>query len=140
MAFKRLGIDSLKPGKGYHFTTGAYVEYIGNLDNSLKDKICKDLTDTANAIIQEQQGKEGVWVKMCTYEEAGQQLAEGVPPYIKAGSDLRVVKLTPEDGGCPCGGTHVKHVTDIPYIEVTKVLKKGKNTRVSYTVKEGPPK
>ena len=51
MAFKRLGIDSLKPGKGYHFTTGAYVEYIGNLDNSLKDKICKDLTDTANAII-----------------------------------------------------------------------------------------
>lgn len=46
------------------------------------------------------------------------------------------MKLTPEDEGCPCGGTHVKHVTDIAGIEVTKIVKKGKNLRVSYIVKE----
>ncbi len=50
---------------------------------------------------------------MCTYEEAEKQLKEGVPPYIAKGSDLRVVKLTEDDAGCPCGGTHVKHVGDI---------------------------
>jgi Ser-tRNA(Ala) deacylase AlaX len=60
----------------------------------------------------------------------------GVPPYIPAGQDLRVVKLTPEDEGCPCGGTHVKSVLDINAIEVTKIIKKGKNTRVSYIVKD----
>lgn len=52
------------------------------------------------------------------------------------GQDLRVVKLTEEDSGCPCGGTHVKHVQDIYEIEVTKIVKKGKNTRVSYIVKD----
>ncbi len=46
------------------------------------------------------------------------------------------MKLTVEDNGCPCGGTHVKHVGDIVEIEVTKILKKGKNTRVSYILKD----
>jgi Ser-tRNA(Ala) deacylase AlaX len=49
---------------------------------------------------------------------------------------MRVVKLNEEDPGCPCGGTHVKHVHDLIEIEVTKIVKKGKNTRVSYIVKE----
>jgi Ser-tRNA(Ala) deacylase AlaX len=70
------------------------------------------------------------------YEEAGKILKDGVPPYIPKGQDLRVVKLTPEDEGCLCGGTHVRNVIDIEGIEVTKIVKKGKNTRVSYIVKE----
>ena len=50
-----------------------------------------------------------VFKKMCTYEEANNQLSKagGVPPYIPVGSDLRVLKLTADDAGCPCGGTHV---------------------------------
>jgi hypothetical protein len=50
-----------------------------------------------------------VFKKICSYDEANQHLAKagGVPPYIPAGSDLRVLKLTEEDAGCPCGGTHV---------------------------------
>ena len=84
------------------------------------------------------ENEKGVWSKNCTYEEAGEALKEGVPPYIPKGQDLRVIKLTDEDDGCPCGGTHVKHVTDIYEIEVTKIVKKGKNTRVSYTVKDAP--
>ena len=46
---------------------------------------------------------------MCTYEEAQEELknAGGVPDYIPAGQELRVLKLTSDDPGCPCGGTHV---------------------------------
>ena len=75
-------------------------------------------------------------MKHCSYEEAGKILKDGVPPYIPEGADLRVIKLSEEDSGCPCGGTHVQHMGDIEEIEVTKIVKKGKNTRVSYRVKE----
>jgi Ser-tRNA(Ala) deacylase AlaX len=43
--------------------------------------------------------------------------------------------MVPDDFGCPCGGTHVPHVKDIEEINITKITKKGKNVRVSYTVK-----
>ena len=113
---------------------GAYVEYLGLIDNTLKDKLLEEVNKVANQIIQEEKERqEVVWVKMCTYEEAEKVLGE-IPPYIKQGSDLRVVKLTQEDGGCPCGGTHVRNVSDIEKIVVTKIVKKGKNTRVSYVL------
>lgn len=77
-----------------------------------------------------------VFKKMCTYEEAGQELvnAGGVPSYIPEGTPLRVLKLVQDDPGCPCGGTHVQHVSDIKQINVTKIQKKGKNIRVAYSV------
>ena len=71
---------------------------------------------------------------MLPYEEAEKVLTE-VPPYIPKGDSFRVVKLSSEDRGCPCGGTHVKAIKDIEEMKVTKIVKKGKNTRVSYVVK-----
>jgi len=47
---------------------------------------------------------------------------------------LRVLKLTENDAGCPCGGTHVEHVKDIAKIDVTKITKKGKSIQVKYEV------
>jgi len=66
-------------------------------------------------------------------------LTNGIPSYIPEGTDFRIVKLNSEDVGCPCGGTHCKNIREIGEVEVTKILKKGKNTRVSYTVKAKPP-
>lgn len=39
-----------------------------------------------------------------------------------------------EDLGCPCGGTHVKHIKEIGSLKINKVQNKGKNVRVSYEV------
>lgn len=39
VAMRRVGVQGLKPGKGYHFPKGAYVEYIGNIDNNAKDQL-----------------------------------------------------------------------------------------------------
>ena len=47
---------------------------------------------------------------------------------------MRVLKLTKEDHGCPCGGTHVDHVKEIGNLTVTNIKKKGKAIRVSYTI------
>ena len=73
---------------------------------------------------------------MASYEEAKDELrgAGGVPSYIPEGQDLRIVKLDPNDEGCPCGGTHVNSLHEIGQIEILKINKKKKNTRISYKV------
>jgi Ser-tRNA(Ala) deacylase AlaX len=73
-----------------------------------------------------------VFSKLITYVEAGKILKNGVPDYIEKGSDVRIVKLTQEDNGYPCGGTHVKHISDFAKLEITKITKKGKTVRFSY--------
>mmetsp|Transcript_4066 Transcript_4066/g.3008 ORF Transcript_4066/g.3008 Transcript_4066/m.3008 type:complete len:136 (-) Transcript_4066:39-446(-) len=126
----------LQAGKGYHFAQGSYVEYIGNIDNQIKDKLKQDLQDTINKLIQDQKEDEGVFSGIVAYEEAQKLLKGGVPSYMPEGENLRVVKLMQDDGGCPCGGTHVKHVKDIVEVEIKKINKKGKNTQVGYAVKQ----
>ena len=112
------------------------MEYIGNVDAKIKDQLVKDLTIASNQLIKEGAQDDSVYSKVLPYDEAGEILKTGVPPYIPKGQELRVVKLTQDDEGCPCGGTHVKHVQDMFEIEVTKIVKKGKNTRVSYFVRD----
>ena len=131
MAMNRAGRLDLKPSKGYHFQEGPYVEYIGNVEPADVDGLLAALNTHCKDIIEEAREKKiEVFRKMCSFDEAGKELeaAGGVPPYIKEGSELRVLKLTPEDLGCPCGGTHVHNVGEIGRIEVTRIRKKKKNT------------
>jgi len=44
-----------------------------------------------------------------------------MPSYIAEGSEVRVLKLTEDDAGCPCGGTHVGHISDIEELTITKI-------------------
>lgn len=136
MAMKRAGQTHLQPGKGYHFPVGAYVEYIGVVDSKVKDSLPQSLTEACNQLIKEISQEDAVWSQVLSYEDAQKVLKEGLPTYIPQGTELRVVKLAENDDGCPCGGTHVKHVQDMYQIEVTKIVKKGKNTRVSYICKD----
>ena len=75
MAMNRAGRTDLKPGKGYHFVEGPYVEYIGNVDN----KEHQDLIDTLNKhcsdiISEAKQSEEKVFRKICSYDEANEEL------------------------------------------------------------------
>jgi len=137
MAMNRAGKTELKPGKGYHFEEGPYVEYIGVVAEKERAPLCEELNKHCADIIAEAKANNTeVFRKMCTYDEANEQLAGagGVPSYVAEGSELRVLKLTPEDLGCPCGGTHVHAVTEIGRIEVTTMKKKKQNTQVKYKV------
>lgn len=129
LAVQRLGYQ-LSPGKGFHFPKGAYVEYIGNIPNEERDQALALITQTCQRIIQDTQ--EGSDVRVYEYEEA-KGIIE-VPDYLPAGRPIRFVKLSNEDRGCPCGGTHVKHVREIGTVMITKLQKKGKAIRVSYEV------
>ena len=130
----RLGLyDVLKPGKGFHFPDGSYVEYIGNVPEEKKNSIVDDLNTELVKVIAETEKEDRAFMKICEYEEAKGILGY-VPPYIAQGDPFRVVKLVRDDKGCPCGGTHVPHIEDIGTVKVTKVKKSGKNTRISYKV------
>ena len=109
IAMSKAGRTDLKPSKGFHFAEGAYVEYIGNVEANTRDALVATLNEKCAEIIASTPADMPVFKKMCTYEEAQQELvnAGGVPPYIEAGAMLRVLKLTADDAGCPCGGTHV---------------------------------
>lgn len=106
------------PGKGYHFSDGAYVEYL--LDDksvkvdmkkpAAKDEIVKKIQDATNALITKG-GKVNV-----RYEQG-----------------VRHVEMAGEE--CPCGGTHVTDISQIQGIEVKKLQNKQGNMRVSYAVK-----
>jgi len=137
IAMEKAGRSDLQPSKGYHFATGAYVEYIGAVDAKDREALISVLNEECKKIIVGTPEEEKVFKKMCSYTEANELLAKagGVPPYIKEGQELRVLKLTEEDFGCPCGGTHVEHVNDIGELTVTKITKKSKNIRVAYNVK-----
>mmetsp|Transcript_107351 Transcript_107351/g.148427 ORF Transcript_107351/g.148427 Transcript_107351/m.148427 type:complete len:191 (-) Transcript_107351:812-1384(-) len=136
IAMNRAGRTDLKPTKGYHFSSGAYVEYMGNIDADKRDSLCVDLTKHCNDIIKETPADQKVFKKILPYEEGDKELvkAGGAPSYIPKDQEFRVLKLNQEDWGCPCGGTHVEHVHDIQSVNVTKIQKKGKSIRVSYTL------
>jgi len=128
---KRLGLG-WSPGKGYHFPDGPYVEYTGKIPEDKPD-LKEQLQTTTNRIITENEESDKTIAQVYDYEEAKKNFQ--VPDYLPAGKPFRWIKLSKEDDGCPCGGTHVKSIKEIVGIEVTKVQKKGKNVRVYYNVK-----
>ncbi len=114
----------LKPGKGYHFVEGPYVEYIGVVPDKERDPLIEILNKHLTDLISEAKQKNlKTFKKICDYKEAGEHLG-GVPDYVPSGSDVRVLKLVPEDCGCPCGGTHVNSITEIGKVTVSKIKKK----------------
>lgn len=132
VAIARLGYSELEPGKGYHFAKGSYVEYIGSVDADKREKFRDDVNSTLKQLIEEIKEEDSVVSKIMTKEEVKECLGE-VPSYLKD-DNVRFVKLWEEDKGCPCGGTHVKHIKDIVGIEIGKVKKTKNNMRVSYSV------
>ena len=131
----RAGRTDLKPGKGYHFVEGPYVEYIGVVEEKDREALAKALTKhCADLIAAATESKERVFREILPYDAANEELkgAGGVPDYIPKGEPLRVLKLVKEDLGCPCGGTHVHAIPEIGRVEITKIRKKKKNTQVAY--------
>merc|ERR1712232_1253726 len=93
------------PGKGYHFAEGPYVEYVLNDDSRKIDT--KKAGDKEKLIEQLQGAIDGL-------------VGAGGAVLVQYKSDVRHVEMAGEE--CPCGGTHVKNITEIGKVEV-KALK-----------------
>jgi Ser-tRNA(Ala) deacylase AlaX len=128
MAVQQLGINWL-PGKGHHFPNGSYVEYSGSLEGLDKEAIKSNLEILCNQFIQEGQQTN----VMFTNRENLNSLCHFIPDYVPHDKPIRIV-LFGNNFAIPCGGTHVKNISEIKNMVIRKIkLEKG-NIRVSYDI------
>ena len=113
--------------KGYHFLDGSYVEFRGG-----KPAEVEAFKEQANSRLKELiDGGAGVTAKLVTLEELREQ-CKSVPDGLPEGKPLRVVQIG-DLPPLPCGGTHVKDVSELQEVQVTKMKSKKGNTKVSYS-------
>mmetsp|Transcript_12996 Transcript_12996/g.40017 ORF Transcript_12996/g.40017 Transcript_12996/m.40017 type:complete len:225 (+) Transcript_12996:482-1156(+) len=114
VVIKRLALP-LVPGKGYHHPAGSYVEFVGQIP-----------AESRVHTLQQIQNELDFLLRSVSAENSTQVCIDD--------SGVRTVRLLDEDDGTLCGGTHVKHVTEIGACKVTKLVKKQKNMRLCYVV------
>ena len=119
---------SMRAVKGFHFEEGPYVEFEGEPDSdadaflaALQNKI--DLLIAKAAHVSEEQ---------VSFDELKQR-CWNVPPNIPADKPLRTITIHSLDP-VPCGGTHVKSLSEIGAVNVVKLKKKKGLTKISYKV------
>eukprot|EP00188_Purpureofilum_apyrenoidigerum_P000559 Plantae.Rhodophyta-Purpureofilum_apyrenoidigerum.ctg12495.p1 GENE.Plantae.Rhodophyta-Purpureofilum_apyrenoidigerum.ctg12495~~Plantae.Rhodophyta-Purpureofilum_apyrenoidigerum.ctg12495.p1 ORF type:complete len:225 (+),score=38.63 Plantae.Rhodophyta-Purpureofilum_apyrenoidigerum.ctg12495:273-947(+) len=111
---KKLALP-LVPGKGYHHPKGAYVEFTGHIPSEQREKTLRQIQIELDILLK------------CVPAENSSQVHVD-------DSGVRTVMLFKEDDGTLCGGTHVKHISEIGACTVTKFTKKQKNIRLCYIV------
>ena len=128
IAMSNVGMK-LTPGRGYHFPEGAYVEYLGPLDEQERERLFPILQKEVDAIIAQ---KLPVSVQMVSAEQL-QEMAQFVPDYIPKDKPSRVM-IIKGYYAIPCGGTHVANVQEIGSLKIEKIKNKKGNVRISYSI------
>ncbi|KAF5200325.1 Alanine--trna ligase [Thalictrum thalictroides] len=130
ICMRNVGLDSLEPGKGYHFPDGPFVEYKGKVSQVELQNKQKEIELDANALIS----KGGmVYAAIVEYEEASKLCGGHLPDYISKGSTPRIVRFG-NNPGCPCGGTHVADISEIQSLKVPQIRAKKGLVKVFYDV------
>ena len=60
----------MRPSKGYHFASGAYVEYLGEVAEPDRKPLVATLNTIVKEIIEGTPAEMTVFKKICSYEEA----------------------------------------------------------------------
>eukprot|EP00996_Jenningsia_fusiforme_P002208 NODE_3044_length_1061_cov_32.608696_g2795_i0.p1 GENE.NODE_3044_length_1061_cov_32.608696_g2795_i0~~NODE_3044_length_1061_cov_32.608696_g2795_i0.p1 ORF type:complete len:314 (+),score=74.99 NODE_3044_length_1061_cov_32.608696_g2795_i0:64-942(+) len=128
--------EQLVPGKGYHFPDSPYVEYQGKVDAAFRETLAAQLNEELRELISAatpvQTFNDLTLRAAQTLCGASEEPASVANEGGDGPADFRVVEIS--GTACMCGGTHVRNVSELVAVTVTKVQGKGKNTRVYYTV------
>ncbi len=127
LAVERLGLPWV-PGKGAHYPHMAFVEYSGEVPGDVEE-VRERIEREVAAVISQGSRNEIRFMpvsEMSTY-------CRHVPENIPTNKPARIV-LYNETFGVPCGGTHVRNVSDVGTLTITKIKTKKGITKVSYAV------
>jgi Ser-tRNA(Ala) deacylase AlaX len=122
---------SMRAVKGYHFEEGPYVEFEGEPEGGDTDAFLASLQNKVNLLISE---NPHVFEEQVTFDELKQR-CWNTPPNIPADKQLRTITIHSLDP-VPCGGTHVKCLSEIGAVNVVKLKKRKGLTKISYRVQD----
>ncbi|MFZ1258370.1 MAG: alanine--tRNA ligase-related protein [Candidatus Saccharimonas sp.] len=128
MAVDNLGF-TWKPTKGQHYPHLSAVEYKGDLGDVDIEILRQDIEARANELQHQEKDNSLAFMNM----EELHIICRHVPEFIPKNKPCRVM-IYGENFGVPCGGTHVRKLTDIGHVHVPKVKCKNGIIRVNYTV------
>ncbi|MBV8548599.1 MAG: hypothetical protein JO126_03990 [Alphaproteobacteria bacterium] len=123
-AVKNLGYG-WAPTKGIHYPGQAAVEYTGAVEDC--EAARQSIEAEANRLISTGHPVSAALVSA----EALPTVSSFVPPNLPENKPIRVVTMW-GDKGTPCGGTHVKDITDIGTMAVRYVKAKKGQIKVAY--------
>lgn len=128
-----LAVDRLKlpwvPVKGAHYPHMSFVEYQGELTPEEAENVSQQIRSITNEVITEGGENE---IRFMPVGEM-HTVCRHVPENIPANKPARVV-IYNGNFGVPCGGTHVKNLSEIGRMSITKVKSKKGIIKVSYAV------
>jgi len=122
----------LIPLKGFHFSTGAYVEF----DGSLEDLPADLLYQIEYAMRIDQQAQLKIKAHVVSVADFHAQRTEiSVAKNFQPMTD-RPLRLVQFDNykAVPCGGTHLSSVSELKSLTPTKVKMKNGKIRISYSM------
>ena len=129
MAMRQIGYSHLVPAKGAHYPEWSEVEYEGVIPPEEIESIPGKLQEHLNDMIAK--GYE-VKIEMSTKEQAKEKCYT-LPAELPENKPIRIVAVW-DDLFMPCGGTHVRNVSELKGLKITKVKSKKGMTKVSYVI------
>lgn len=129
MAMRNTGYGELIPTKGFHFPEGASVEYEGLIEAEERESAKEKLQEDLDRMVRE--GYE-VKTRMATADELP-SLCYITPPALPKGKPIRIVAVW-NDLFMPCGAPHVRNISELAGLKVTKIKCKSGSTKISYEI------
>lgn len=128
MAVDSLGLDWIGT-KGQHYRELCAVEYSGTWDVAKAEELRASIEQKANEFVKSAYQTS---LRFMPVEEM-HTVCRHVPENIPKNKPGRVV-MYGEDFGIPCGGTHVKNLSEIGEVKISKVKEKKGVIRVNYEI------
>ena len=114
--------------KGYHFPEGPYVEFEGNLTSLDQTDFLRTVNEALSAAVQS-----ALHVRaFSANEELLKSLRVSSSFKIPDGKEMRIVQIG-DFSPTPCGGTHVRNLSELRQVSIRKLARKGAITRLSYS-------
>ena len=116
--------------KGYHFLNGPYVEFEGSLSSISKE----DLLSKTNQFMSEKIASKANVQATEVDTELLKSLRLPSQFRIPSGKNSRVVQIEGFNP-VPCGGTHIKNLSELGEVSIRKIQSQKNITKISYSVK-----
>jgi Ser-tRNA(Ala) deacylase AlaX len=112
--------------KGYHFPEGPYVEFKGKLASMSSEELIKKANEIMNEKIIAKAN-----VTFREDEINNNNLSQSAEFQLQPGKKTRFVQID-GFGPVPCGGTHLKNLSELKEITIRKINSSKGNTRIAY--------